>query len=240
MTNLPSFTKVLLVIFGVVSLGALGFFAARFLLGDAKISAIDTSDSYAPAEENKNVFDASPSEASEMTANEPGSIDRSQDIAVALQDPKWEALAAVFRDNCEVALDGVLNPNGLPFRAMIESLQPEAMRPDGAMVLVVPCQLQAYQSSEMAVVYDGSAYVPLSIERIDYEGNRTFSYVATGLAYDRANGNFTSYAKGRALGMCGLSTELALVDTKLILQKAEVDTECDEVDDWTVLFDQTN
>lgn len=97
--------------------------------------------------------------------------------------------------------------------------------------------LHAYQTSEIAAIYDGITYEPLAIETMDYEGNKTSEYRAVGLYYSPDRDLFTTYAKGRGMGDCGASSELKLVGKSLILQKMEADKECDGEYESEVIFD---
>jgi hypothetical protein len=159
------------------------------------------------------------------------------DLAYAMEDPKWAPFAKAFRDSCETLPQSVLNGKGLPFRAMIEDMDPVTTLPNGSKVYIVPCMLHAYQTSEMPVIFDGDTYEPIKINEMDYDNNRSESYTTVGLYYDPTQDDFTTYYKGRGMGDCGSSSVFKLVGKELVLQKMEADKECDGEYEREVIFD---
>ncbi len=162
------------------------------------------------------------------------------DINIALANPKWSSLALAFNENCERLPGSVLNGKGLPFRAMIEDMDPVKSLSDGSKVYIIPCMLHAYQTSEMPAIFDGDTYEPIKINEMDYDGNRSESYTTVGLYYDPTQDVFTTYYKGRGMGDCGSSSVFKLVEKELVLQKMEADKECDGEYEREVIFDINN
>lgn len=176
-------------------------------------------------------------EAEVMRATQASSFN--QDIYEATQDSKWRALAEAFRDSCETLPGSVLNAQGLPFREMIEALEPVKTDLDGSKVYIVPCMLHAYQTSQMATYYDGEKYLPIFINQMDYDGNPTDGgYSTVELAYDSSRDLFLSYAKGRGQGDCGTGTEYKLEGKELVIQKFEGDKECDGEQKMELIYER--
>jgi hypothetical protein len=161
------------------------------------------------------------------------------DLKEALTDPKWESVASVFDQNCEILPGSVLQPEGSLFRSMIEQqVEPVKIQPDGSRVYIIDCMLHAYQTSQIMALYDGKTYEPILINNMDDDGSLLEpSYRTVELYYDSARDLFYSHAKGRGMGDCGASTEYKLVGKELIIQKFEADTECDGEYEPEVIYD---
>ncbi len=160
------------------------------------------------------------------------------DLNEAIEDPKWEKLANVYKSECDRFGNEVgrymENPT---FRGLVESLEPAKISSDGTSVFIVPCMLHAYQSSQLVAYYDGQTYTPLLVTSITEDRERHSDYRVVEIYYNKDSDTFGTYYKGRGLGDCGSTATYKLTDRELSLQKFEADWECDGEYESEVVFD---
>ena len=150
-----------------------------------------------------------------------------QDLDSALTDSRWKPLATVYKEQCSRfgEVGTVLNAN-LNFRELVLSQKASVDVPEGKLLLV-PCILGAYQTSQIIVLDDGQTYEAIPISYIDEEGNQKPYYRVSELQYDQETGIFTNFVKHRAMADCWAESTFKYVDRKFVLQKYVDKEECD-------------
>lgn len=152
-----------------------------------------------------------------------------KDLDIALTEPKWKALAIIFKETCDVGAVGTATlGNSRTFKGLVQSVEPIKENLNGESLIIIPCSQGAYQSSYIIALYDGKTYEPLQIPSVSEDGIINYHYSGVEVGYDPNTSIVSTSASFNGMRTCGDSAESKLIGKKLILQKFAADWDCED------------
>lgn len=153
-----------------------------------------------------------------------------QDLEMALSDPKWSALASVYKKECDITgmLGSVMNANSLAFRPLMEASLMPVLTQTGA-VYLFPCGMGSYETSYLVALDDHQGPTPIPLVKTDKNGGRHVEYQVVEFSYDRDRDTFETSHKPKQNASCLIKTEYKLTDSnELQVERITGDDNCDD------------